>query len=207
MYHDSKDFFGMKSSSQFIGNTKGRIVYHYPYRGKKKNLSIHTNTKSPILRLNTICPYYTMFPLDFPLSYLREAPKDAWVLDPFCGRGTTLFASRLLGLNCIGIDSNPTAAAIAAAKLSNASAHTVIKLARKILAQRKKPDDVPSGEFWTLCFHPHTLEDICKLREYLLEKCASPEEITLRTILLGILHGPLQKGKPTYLSNLSTRHT
>lgn len=195
----------MKSSSQLIGNAEGRIVYRHPYRTKKKNLSIHTNTKSPLMRLNTVCPYYTMFPLDFPLSHLREAPKDAWVLDPFCGRGTTLFASRLLGLNCVGIDSNPTATAIAAAKLSNASAQTVIKLARKILAQRKKPDNVPSGEFWTFCFHPRTLSDLCKLREYLLERCVSPEEITLRTILLGILHGPLQKGRPTYLSNQMPR--
>jgi len=195
----------MKSSSQLIGNTEGRIVYRHPYRTKKKNLSIPTNTKPPFMRLNTACPYYTMFPLDFPLSHLREAPKDAWVLDPFCGRGTTLFASRLLGLSCVGIDSNPTAAAIAAAKLSNASAQRVIKLVRETLAQRKKPDDIPSGEFWDLCYHPRTLSDLCKLREYLLKKCISPEEITLRAILLGILHGPLQKGESTYLSNQMPR--
>ena len=195
----------MKSSSQLIGNTEGRIVYRHLYRTKKKNLSVPTNTKSPLMRLNTACPYYTMFPLDFPLSHLHEAPKDAWVLDPFCGRGTTLFASRLLGLSCVGIDSNPTATAIAAAKLSNASPQTVIKLAREILELRKGPDNIPSGEFWDICFHPRTLNDLCKLREYLLEKCVSPEEITLRAILLGILHGPLQKGKPTYLSNQMPR--
>ena len=194
----------MKSNSQLINSTNNRLVYRHLYRTKKKNLSV-PNTKSPLMRLNTACPYYTMFPLDFPLSHLHEAPKDAWVLDPFCGRGTTLFASRLLGLNCVGIDSNPTATAIAAAKLSNASAQTVIKLAREILAKKKKPNNIPSGEFWTLCFHSRTLNDLCKLREYLLERCVSPEEITLRAILLGILHGPLHKGKPTYLSNQMPR--
>src|SRR5687768_692706 len=68
--------------------------------------------------LNAICPYYTMFPLAFPLGVLkrRSQPKQ-WVLDPFCGRGTTTFAARLLGLSSVGLDSNPLAAALAAAKL------------------------------------------------------------------------------------------
>ena len=195
----------MKPGPQFIDSTDGKLVYRYPYRTKKNNLYIPSNTRSPLMRLNTACPYYTMFPLGFPLQHLRKAPKDAWVLDPFCGRGTTLFASRLLGLNCVGIDSNPTATAIAAAKLSNAPAKTVIKLAREILELRKEPDNIPSGEFWDLCYHPRTLNDLCKLREYLLKKCISSEEITLRVILLGILHGPLQKGDPTYLSNQMPR--
>jgi len=40
-----------------------------------------------------------MFPLDFPLDILRKRalPGDR-VLDPFCGRGTTNFAARLVGL-------------------------------------------------------------------------------------------------------------
>jgi hypothetical protein len=58
--------------------------------------------------LNAICPYYTMFPLAFPLGVLkrRGQPKQ-WVLDPFCGRGTTTFAARLLGLPSVSLDSNP----------------------------------------------------------------------------------------------------
>ncbi len=47
----------------------------------------HSN--SPILRLNTICPYYTMFPLSFPFRVLNGAQPSEWVLDPFCGSGTT----------------------------------------------------------------------------------------------------------------------
>ena len=196
----------MESHLQSTDNSiNGKLVYRYNGRAKKRKLVITVNRNLPLMRLNTACPYYTMFPLDFPLQHLIDAPKDAWVLDPFCGRGTTLFASRLLGLGCVGIDSNPTATAIAAAKLSNASAQAVITLVREILTQRKKPARIPSGEFWNLCFHSRTLSDLCKLREYLLKKCVSSEEITLRAILLGILHGPLQKGKPTYLSNQMPR--
>jgi DNA modification methylase len=55
--------------------------------------------------LNAICPYWTMFPLDFPLQALAGGHPGEWVLDPFCGRGTTLFAARKLGMGTVGIDS------------------------------------------------------------------------------------------------------
>jgi DNA methylase len=58
------------------------------------------------LRLNAICPYYTMFPLDFPLQQLATKPDAVRILDPFCGRGTTLYAARLVGLPSVGIDIN-----------------------------------------------------------------------------------------------------
>jgi len=55
-----------------------------------------------------------MFPLDFPLEQLRLYPRARWVLDPFCGRGTTLYAARLAGRLEVGIDINPVAVAIPA---------------------------------------------------------------------------------------------
>ncbi|MCD6495417.1 DNA modification methylase [Candidatus Bipolaricaulota bacterium] len=186
-------------------SVQGCLVYRQRGRTNWKNPNIPTSTRAPLLRLNTVCPYYTMFPLEFPLQRLTKAQKDAWVLDPFCGRGTTVFAARLLGLGCVGIDSNPIAAAIAAAKLSNTTAQAVIDLAHSILAQTKAPNKVPEGEFWQLCFHPQTLNELCILRERLLKQCISSEEVVLRALLLGILHGPLQKGESTYLSNQMPR--
>src|SRR5215211_4346599 len=69
--------------------------------------------------LNAICAYFTMFPLEFPYKILSaHAQSNQWVLDPFCGRGTTNYASRLLGLSTIGIDSHPLAVALSQAKLA-----------------------------------------------------------------------------------------
>jgi|FaiFalDrversion2_1042247.scaffolds.fasta_scaffold01136_2 DNA modification methylase len=45
-----------------------------------------------------------------------SASVNSLILDPFCGSGTVLVESRLLGRNCIGIDVNPLAILIAKAK-------------------------------------------------------------------------------------------
>lgn len=162
---------------------------------------------APLLRLNGLAPYYTMFPLTFPFAALRHSKPGEWVLDPFCGRGTTLLAARLRGLPSIGVDSNPVAVAIAAAKLVNVTARKIGKLAAQVLNEQQRPsaDDIPSGDFWSLCFDERTLTDICRLRTYLLTNCTTQTEIALRGVLLGILHGPQNKGAPTYLSNQMPR--
>src|SRR5438034_630555 len=46
--------------------------------------------------LNAICPYYTMFPLEYPFSILKKYRKrPIRLLDPFCGRGTSIYAGRM----------------------------------------------------------------------------------------------------------------
>ncbi len=73
------------------------------------------------------CPYYTMFPLDFPLRYLSNARPGEWVVDPFCGRETTLYAARLRGLPSVGVDISPVAVAIAQAMLAFAPLSRFLK--------------------------------------------------------------------------------
>ncbi len=156
--------------------------------------------------LNGICPYFTMFPLDFPYEVLKQhAEPGQWVLDPFCGRGTTNYASRLLGLPSIGIDSSLVAVAIAEAKLANTTPEEIIEAARTILDERVEPTDVPKGEFWEWAFHEEALSILCRFRETLLEDCSSDSRKALRAILLGALHGPQPKSQPSYFSNQAPR--
>ena len=162
---------------------------------------------APLLRLNGLAPYYTMFPLSFPFKALSKAITGDWVLDPFCGRGTTVLAARLRGLPSVGIDSNPVAGAIASAKLASVKPFEIIALARETLDDRRPGpvSDTPRGEFWDLCYTSETLRDICRIRNRLLESCSTRVEVALRGLMLGILHGPLMKTRPTYLSNQMPR--
>lgn len=156
--------------------------------------------------LNAVCPYFTMYPLAFPLRALREHGAEGdWVIDPFCGRGTTNFAARLRRMPSVGIDSSPVAAALAEAKLASAAPGSVVASARAILKAAQEPLSLPAGEFWKLAYHEDTLVQLCQLRDALIAECSSPTRVLLRAIILGALHGPSPKGTPSYLSNQSPR--
>jgi DNA methylase len=155
--------------------------------------------------LNGICPYFTMFPLEFPLNILkRRAREGDHVLDPFCGRGTTNFAARLVGLYSLGVDSSPVAAAITASKLVTTTVDDIISEARQLLAEGEARQ-IPEGEFWQWAYHPAVLDSLCRFREAFLVDCSTASRIALRGILLGALHGPKQKTFPSYFSNQCPR--
>jgi hypothetical protein len=156
---------------------------------------------------NAICPYYTMFPLEFPMHLLRKHKAASPVVyDPFCGRGTTIYAARRLGLRSHGLDTSPIAVAIAQAKLASAEIENVIALGKKLVAVGAKR--VPDKPFFKKAFSRKTLEEICSLREGLLhEKVVTNESAILRAAALGCLHGPLPEGEgtPSYFSNQMPR--
>lgn len=182
-----------------------RIVREGPYMAATAADLIALSRYAPLVRLNAICPYYTMFPLDFPLRVLADASPEDWVFDPFCGRGTTLYAARLMGLSTVGIDANPVAAALAESKLATASPVAVIRRCKHLLTTNYEPQEVPTGDFWRRCFSPSTLRDICALREQLRDSNSTPITVLLRALVLGVLHGPLRVNEPTYLSNQMPR--
>lgn len=155
--------------------------------------------------LNAACPYYTMFPLDFPLKCLSQASENDVVLDPFCGRGTTIYAARLKRMKAYGVDSNPVAVAIAKAKLAYANVDEITNLCEYILKEYDVSVKVPEGEFWDLCFYKKNLKEICQIREYLVNSKETDTTVLLRAIMMGILHGPQLKNTKSYLSNQMPR--
>ncbi|MDE3038977.1 MAG: site-specific DNA-methyltransferase [Nitrospirota bacterium] len=143
--------------------------------------------------LNAICPYYTMFPLEYPFRILRKHCKDSPVVfDPFCGRGTTIYAARYLGLPSWGTDTSPIAVAIAKAKLAASSLEDVLDLAATLIGRKTK--QIPRTEFFRRAYSKKTLSKMCALREGLLKvKEETNESVLLRAAALGCLHGPLTK--------------
>ena len=165
-------------------------------------MTIDTKT----LALNAVCPYYTMFPLSFPLGVLgRQARRGQWVLDPFCGRGTTNFAARTIGLSSIGLDSSAVAVALASAKLRQVTTRQVVATAVYILHRFPTPSHVPRGEFWQRAYERETLKSICRLRDGLLAASDTDATRVLRAIVLGALHGPRAKTLHGYFSNQCPR--
>lgn len=158
--------------------------------------------------LNAICPYFTMFPLEYPLNVLQKYKGDTpVVMDPFCGRGTTLFAARRLGFESHGVDSSPVAVAVAKAKLAEVNPGKILALATRLIST-KRIISAPDSTFFEKAFHPTVLRDLCALRGGLLSlRNETDESVVLRATILGCLHGPMSKSvnKQSYFSNQMPR--
>jgi hypothetical protein len=163
----------------------------------------------PIYALNAICPYFTMFPLEYPMRALHPSRlrtyKSALVCDPYCGRGTTVFAARLRGVRAYGMDIAPVAVAIARAKLATTTTAEVDALLGELLESRG-PLEMPSGTFWEWAFNGDVLEQVCRIRSGLMNRRGAAAAL-LRAVMLGALHGPRAKTKrgASYLSNQMPR--
>jgi len=149
-------------------------------------------------------PYFTMFPGSFAERALEGGRPGDWVLDPFSGRGTTLYVARSLGLNASGIDVSPVATAYSRAQLAEASLEEVLDLLDELLA-RPTPNWDPGDlkTFWSLAYHPETLADLLRVREGLFTEKGDAADL-LRLFVLARLHGPMNHAR-TYLSNQMPR--
>jgi len=156
-------------------------------------------------RINAICPYFTMFPLEYPVKILDQADKECVVFDPFCGRGTSLFAARMYGLCAYGIDNNPVAIAISEAKMVSVTVKEITDTLEKAL-NFKGDFSIPQSEFWNYAFEKSVLEDLCRIRSYLLINNKNSEK-ALTGIILGALHGPKTNSiqNASYFSNQMPR--
>lgn len=83
-----------------------------------KNVANHPQTNgsmNKLLRSDEPIHNWYRFVLSFPPHLVEEYIKrfalrgDQTVLDPFCGTGTTLVASKMMGVQSVGIEANPMA--------------------------------------------------------------------------------------------------
>jgi DNA methylase len=113
-------------------------------------------------------------------------PKEALVLDPFCGSGTTLVECAHSGFQAIGADINPLATMIANAKakallcdpdLLEAEAEAVLRASRK--SRHGQRAFGLRGEYLSRWFDPTMLSRLEALRTHIVTRALSVSEILL----------------------------
>jgi hypothetical protein len=120
-------------------------------------------------------PYYAGFSEDFARTVLSNSclVRNAVVLDPWNGSGTTTYIADKFGFTAFGFDINPVATLVANAKLARPrDAQNVLGLARRIAAQTLK--------------HPLDLETVAE-SDALLEWLVSPVVSQYRQIESSVL--------------------
>lgn len=121
-----------------------------------------------------------------------SSPGDV-VLDPFCGKGTTLVEALLLGRRSIGSDAAPDAIAVTRAKISGVRLEDI----QRYIDRLAKTVDPQGGDLRTgapsdvrLFYHPRTLAELLAVRDALLVAARGSKAARfLLGCLLGILHG------------------
>ncbi len=143
-------------------------------------------------RFHSICPYFAMFPEAFVRrNVLAWSKRNDIVLDPFSGRGTTVFESLVNGRKAIGCDTNPVAACLSMAKADPPALKAVlarISDLRKKSAQFSSRAAEVKDEFFMACFHQETLQQILFLRKR-LDWRESRVDCFIAALALGCLHG------------------
>lgn len=138
-------------------------------------------------------PYYAMFPMNFAVTTVRRyCPPEGWVLDPFAGRGTAVFAAATAGRIGTGIEIHPAGWLYGQVKLSAAPKETVIarlvEIAKMASSVRQKEVDSLS-EFFHHCFSPQVLRFLIAVRKHMVWS-SKPADMTLMAFMLTHLHGP-----------------
>jgi hypothetical protein len=147
-------------------------------------------------RFHSICPYFAMFPETFVRrNVLAWSKPDDLILDPFSGRGTTVFESLLSGRRAIGCDINPVAVCLSKAKADPPALDDVLErldaLKRKARSFGSKAPET-KDEFFTLCFHDDTLRQLLFLKNA-LDWREGATDCFIAALALGCLHGESHK--------------
>lgn len=159
-------------------------------------------------RFHALCPYFAMFPEAFVETWVERLTRPGdYVLDPFCGRGTTPFQALLMGRNVVASDINPVAYCVTRAK-TNAPPVAAIRRRLTILEGEFQPSEWEDAcnqlpPFFRLAYSPPTLQQIMYLRSRLRWR-ESGVDCFIAALTLGSLHGE-SSISPSYLSNQMPR--
>lgn len=136
-------------------------------------------------------PYYAMFPLDFAYEVIKTytQPGDR-ILDPFVGRGSSIYAAAAEGRSGCGIEINPVGWIYSSVKLCPTTPGRVMHRLREIgheaIGICVQKSDLP--EFFEWAYSPEVLRFLLAARASLQWR-KSKVDRTLMAFILVHLHG------------------
>jgi DNA modification methylase len=143
-----------------------------------------------------IGPYYAMFPLDFAFDIVeRHSNKGDYILDPFAGRFSSIFAGCVRGRKGLGIEINPVGWLYGRVKINPASKYLILMRLDDIYKKRNYyQKSIPKlHDFYQMCFCDEVLKFLLSERKNLNWK-NNIVDATLMTLILINLHGKIGEG-------------
>lgn len=152
--------------------------------------------KTPESRWARFGPYYAMFPLDFAFGVVEKySKKGDYIIDPFAGRSSSIYAGGVLGRHSLGIEINPVGWLYGTVKLNPADKSKVIDRLLEIYSKRnyyrQTVERMPL--FYRVCYCDEVLKFLLSARKNLDWK-NNKVDATLMAILLVYLHGKIGEG-------------
>lgn len=140
--------------------------------------------------------YYAMFPSEFALEVVDKYSKVGdFVLDPFVGRGTSIYAASTLGRFGTGIEINPVGFIFAQTKLNPANQDSVIERLNDVyqLSQSYDCNLLTLPEFFRYCFCDEVLRFLLVAKRE-LDWITDDVDRTLMGFILASLHDNIGAG-------------
>ena len=137
-----------------------------------------------------------MFPLDFAFEVVQKYSKVGdYIIDPFAGRGSSIFAGGVLGRHSLGIEINPIGWLYGSVKIAPAEKNEVIQRLLYIYNKKelynKEISQLP--EFYEMCYARNVLKFLLSARNNLNWE-HDHIDATLMSIILIYLHGKIGEG-------------
>jgi hypothetical protein len=126
-----------------------------------------------------------MFPVDFVLGVIeRYTEQGDLVVDPFCGRGTTLYLSEALERHSFGVEVNSVGWTYAATKLGPAPQHLVLHRLKDVARRAAKLDIPALPPFFSRAYSPQVRRFLTAARQMLNWRSSSVDRTLMSTLLL-----------------------
>ena len=142
-------------------------------------------------------PYYAMFPMRFAVATVRYySPAGGAVLDPFAGRGTSIYAAAATGRRGLGIEVHPAGWIYGETKLRPANLRSVLDRLAQIGAISESVPDTRLqrlSEFFHWCFCKEVLRFLLAARRE-LDWRSTRADRTLMAFILNYLHNSDDRG-------------